>query len=265
MQTSASLDDATRTLRSFRLAFTVQAHSFLSFGTIDADYWVTSLSFALERFPLILRSEPLRASALLSARMDIQLRNDFQVDLSSGEEHRSLIAWLVFHVVGGQVLLPILCATFLFTRVQRHPVMINMCLTWVLTSIIACLLLYSNQYQSDQPVLASPDPLCLVQAVLYQHAVPPMIAVSAFALIYHVRHQGILSLLSSMLTHRSRQVWSTVRTTISKELPRSLAWLRSARVALLLSAPYFAFAVFAIIGAVVSTVSRTHACATTAY
>ena len=60
-----------------------------------------------------------------------------------------------------------------------------------------------------------------------------MTAVSSFAIIYHV--------------------WTTVRTSLTRELPPSLSWLRTLRTALLLTAPFAAFAAFGIAGAVVAS------------
>lgn len=118
-------------------------------------------------------------------------RGVFDVDLPEGDQRRTLIAWLVFHIVGGQILLVILLLTFIFTRAKRHPTLINMVATWSITSFIACLVFYGEQYHysRNQPQLAASEPLCQVQAVMMQHAVPAMLVTSAFSLIYHVGRQ----------------------------------------------------------------------------
>lgn len=152
----------------------------------------------------------------------------FNVALSGSAAQRTLIAWLFFYLAGGHVTLPVLTCTFMFSRAKRHPVLINMCLTWIITSIIACILFYAGQYGSDGPDRG----LCMGQAALMQFAVPPMISVSSFAIIYHV--------------------WTTVRTSLQKELPRSLNWMRTFRTTLLLVMPYIAFATFGITGAILA-------------
>ncbi|KAH7099571.1 hypothetical protein BKA62DRAFT_758507 [Auriculariales sp. MPI-PUGE-AT-0066] len=165
----------------------------------------------------------------------LSLRSAFDINLAAGQSRSLLTAWLVFHVVGGQVLLPILFATFLFTRAVRHPVMVNMVATWIVASTIACLVFYGGEYYYDDPEQAAKAPLCKAQAAMMQHAVPPMLATSSFALIYHVR--------------------STVRTTIVKDLPKAFQWLHTLRTAILVTLPYVTFAVFSLAGGI-SVMSR---------
>ncbi|KAH9854722.1 hypothetical protein C2E23DRAFT_817711 [Lenzites betulinus] len=92
-----------------------------------------------------------------------------------------LVIWFVLKIGGDQVLLPILVATFLLSRaITRHPVMVNVCCTWICAGIISSLLLYAHQETGPEPDRA----LCIAQAVLIS-PVPPMTSVAALALVYH--------------------------------------------------------------------------------
>lgn len=52
-----------------------------------------------------------------------------------------LDVWIYFNLVSNTVLLPILVATFLFSRrAKRHFALINVCITWILSGVFALLL-----------------------------------------------------------------------------------------------------------------------------
>jgi hypothetical protein len=52
-----------------------------------------------------------------------------------------LDVWIYFNLVSNTVLLPILVATFLFSRkAKRHPTLVNLCLTWIFSGIFSLLL-----------------------------------------------------------------------------------------------------------------------------
>lgn len=52
-----------------------------------------------------------------------------------------LAAWLFFQIAANHVFLPILIITFLFAkRAARHPAVINVCLTWVMSGIMSSIL-----------------------------------------------------------------------------------------------------------------------------
>ncbi|KAH9891684.1 hypothetical protein C8Q73DRAFT_762976 [Cubamyces lactineus] len=94
--------------------------------------------------------------------------------------HANLIMWFIFEIGGDQVLLPLLVATFLFSRkLVRHPTMINVCCTWILTGVVSSLLLYSRQQSGPEPDRA----LCVIQATLIA-PVPPMTSTAVLALVY---------------------------------------------------------------------------------
>ncbi|KAI0372201.1 hypothetical protein BV20DRAFT_1050958 [Pilatotrama ljubarskyi] len=95
--------------------------------------------------------------------------------------HADLVVWFIFKILGDQILLSLLVATFLFSRtIVRHPTMVNVCCTWILTGVIASLLLYARQQVGPEPDKG----LCIAQAVLIG-PVPPMTSVAALALVYH--------------------------------------------------------------------------------
>ena len=50
--------------------------------------------------------------------------------------------WLTLHIAGGQVLLPLAVLTFLFTSnfAGRHLTLINFCITWIIYSVLYCIL-----------------------------------------------------------------------------------------------------------------------------
>ncbi|OJT09870.1 hypothetical protein TRAPUB_13613 [Trametes pubescens] len=52
-----------------------------------------------------------------------------------------LAIWSAFKIGGDQVLLPLLVATFLLSRtIVRHPVVINVCCSWIMAGIVSSLL-----------------------------------------------------------------------------------------------------------------------------
>ncbi|KAI0771247.1 hypothetical protein BD413DRAFT_65818 [Trametes elegans] len=131
-----------------------------------------------------------------------------------------LVVWLIFQLGGDQFLLPLLVATFLFApNVKRHPTVLNVCCTWILTGVISSLLFYAHQHAGPEPQKA----VCIAQAVLIS-PVPPMTSVAALALVYYV--------------------WSGFRPTGSLSRLKPAIWSRSATFALL-AAPYVTHLCFA--------------------
>jgi len=107
--------------------------------------------------------------------------------MSSGQDEarkyspRLLYLWVACEVVGGQIGIPILIATLVFSDLRRLPTLFSLLVTWVCASIIACLLFYAGKGlpNDPQPTFG----LCLAQASL-MYGVPHMTALSAFALVY---------------------------------------------------------------------------------
>lgn len=89
--------------------------------------------------------------------------------------------WIGLEFAGGQVGVPILLATLCFSRLRRLPTLYSLLVTWIASGFICCLLFYT-----DHDLPNDPQPsyaLCLMQAA-FIYGVPPMTAMSAFALVY---------------------------------------------------------------------------------
>lgn len=55
--------------------------------------------------------------------------------------HTLLNLWIYFNLIANTILLPILVATFLFSKkVKRHLTLVNLCITWILSGIFSLLL-----------------------------------------------------------------------------------------------------------------------------
>ncbi|KAI0335858.1 hypothetical protein GY45DRAFT_1366451 [Cubamyces sp. BRFM 1775] len=156
---------------------------------------------------------------LISGHCDAAARSINAGELGSNA-HADLILWYIFEIGGNQVLLPLLVMTFLLSRkLVRHPAMINVCCTCILSGIISSLLLYSRQQYGPEP----DKTLCIVQATLIA-PVPPMVSTAVLALVYHT--------------------WSTFRP--FKRTPFPVAPKQSRAVTFaLLAAPYVAHLGFA--------------------
>ncbi|KAI0729603.1 hypothetical protein C8Q72DRAFT_303649 [Fomitopsis betulina] len=132
-----------------------------------------------------------------------------------------LDAWLFFQLAADHVFLPILVATFVFSRsVVRHSTLINLCCTWILSGIISSLLLYTGTATGPDP----PRGLCTAQAALMSGAFP-MTSVATLMLAFRT--------WLSCIPGKSQLREKTTRTT----------------KALLVTTPYLALGVFSAIAA----------------
>jgi len=131
--------------------------------------------------------------------------------------------YLAFLIGGGQVGLPIIIATFLFTKVHRHPTLINFCITWVIYSVSYSILLLSHEKNGTL------GPVCFVQSVMI-HGAPPMSVIATLVVVV--------------------QLWSTF---LDPEVTTHFALDSWPRMKLLtaLALPYVAFFVFAFWAALV--------------
>ncbi|KAF7365186.1 hypothetical protein MVEN_00390200 [Mycena venus] len=115
-----------------------------------------------------------------------------------------LDVWIYFNLVSNTVLLPILVATFLFSkRAKRHPTLVNVCMTWILSGIFSLLLFYGGQARGTEWSLVhtppatiftstsyviGPEPqkpLCIAQTSLL-YGITPMWAVAVLVLLYNM-------------------------------------------------------------------------------
>ncbi|KAF8964408.1 hypothetical protein BDZ97DRAFT_905831 [Flammula alnicola] len=104
-----------------------------------------------------------------------------QADL--GREGPTLLdVWIFFNLVVNDVLLPLLVATFLFSkRAKRHPTLVNLCITWIFSGEFSVLLFYAKQHVGPEPTKG----LCVAQASLL-YGITPMWSVSVFMLFWYM-------------------------------------------------------------------------------
>jgi hypothetical protein len=127
------------------------------------------------------------------------------------------------HLVPGHIFLPALLAIFLFSRTAtRHPTLINVLISYIVSSIVACILLYAGKTHGPEPSKT----LCVVQTGLL-NGVPPLWALSVLALTAHIWNRFARS---------------------KKGPPREAPALR----VLMLSAPYMGFVIWALAGGYVA-------------
>ncbi|KAJ7675788.1 hypothetical protein DFH06DRAFT_977396 [Mycena polygramma] len=90
--------------------------------------------------------------------------------------------WIYFNLVANTVLLPILVATFLLSkRAKRHPTLVNVCMTWILSGIFSLLLFYAGQARGPEPDKV----LCIAQTSLL-YGITPMWSVAVLVLLYNM-------------------------------------------------------------------------------
>ncbi|PBK75094.1 hypothetical protein ARMSODRAFT_951169 [Armillaria solidipes] len=95
-----------------------------------------------------------------------------------------LSIWIYPNLISNTILLPFLVATFLFsTRANRHPTLINLCMTWIFSGIFSLLLFYTGKYEPNP--LEPPKLLCIVQASLI-YGITPMWSVAVLVFVYHM-------------------------------------------------------------------------------
>jgi hypothetical protein len=101
---------------------------------------------------------------------------------NEGSEESLLSAFIYLNLVPNTIILPLLVGTFLFSRIAtRHPVLVNVCITWILSGIFSCLLFYAGQHVGPEPNKA----LCIAQASLMS-GITPMWSVAILMLVCHM-------------------------------------------------------------------------------
>ncbi|THV00818.1 hypothetical protein K435DRAFT_750751 [Dendrothele bispora CBS 962.96] len=92
--------------------------------------------------------------------------------------------WIYMNLISNTILLPILVATFIFSkRAKRHPTLINVCVTWILSGFYSLFLFYGGV-----PRMSDPPPsraLCVAQAST-MYGITPMWSVAILVLMYHL-------------------------------------------------------------------------------
>ncbi|KIM89227.1 hypothetical protein PILCRDRAFT_216764 [Piloderma croceum F 1598] len=90
--------------------------------------------------------------------------------------------FLVLQIIPSHAGLPLLVITFLFSQgAKRHPTLINVCISWIMSGIFSTMLLYAGQSTGPEPDKA----LCMAQTSLL-YGVTPMCAVAILMLVYYV-------------------------------------------------------------------------------
>ncbi|KAG1754867.1 uncharacterized protein EDB91DRAFT_256981 [Suillus paluster] len=89
-------------------------------------------------------------------------------------------AYLFLLITGGHVLLPVIITTaLLHKKLSWHPTLINLCITWVIHSVIHCLYLYAREDMRHRY-----RTVCLVQAAMV-YGTAPMVAVAGLGVVIH--------------------------------------------------------------------------------
>ncbi|KAH8826901.1 hypothetical protein DL96DRAFT_1220387 [Flagelloscypha sp. PMI_526] len=104
-------------------------------------------------------------------------------DVILDSNYSLLDAWIYLQLIPNIILLPLLVATFVFaTNVRRHPTLINVCVTWILSGFFSLLLFFGNQHKipADQ---VNPG-LCIVQASLFQR--PNRWSLAVLMMVFHL-------------------------------------------------------------------------------
>ncbi|TDL16474.1 hypothetical protein BD410DRAFT_844367 [Rickenella mellea] len=142
--------------------------------------------------------------------------------------------FLILQVTGGQILLPIIIATSLFSKsTPRHTIFLNFCLSWSLSSIIFSLLLYRERSTPEEVSLTPGPNICIIQAALV-NGIQAMTSCTTLALVIHI--------------------WSVFRQTGRYGSPSDSLLRPGLRNAAFLLVPSLFFASFAIVTLVVGNV-----------
>jgi len=116
-----------------------------------------------------------------------------------------LSLFFAFQIIGGHIGFPILliCLYALKKQTAPHPLFVNVCVMWILSSITFCLLLYTGFDVGPEP----PFGICFAQASLV-FAMPIMAAATLWALIFHLwwcMRQAVSH--ASTMTRRSTRMY----------------------------------------------------------
>lgn len=91
--------------------------------------------------------------------------------------------WTILQLVSGTFVLPALVVTFLVSkRAKRHPTLVNLVLTWVISALSSLMLFYAGQDRGPEPNKT----LCQIQAGFMQ-GLTPMWSVGVLMLMLYMR------------------------------------------------------------------------------
>ncbi|KAF7359112.1 hypothetical protein MSAN_01252700 [Mycena sanguinolenta] len=146
------------------------------------------------------------------------------------QEHRNaLIAGFMFlQIFGGHFGIPLLLLTSILSKkVQRHPMLINFCVTWIIYTTAFTLVLYAGKQVGPEP----PIELCVMQAA-FIYGAPVMASMAGLALVLHL--------------------WFSLQSTKGVLSRAAGGW----RFMLLLGSPYILFLIFSVAMVVVGAMNE---------
>jgi len=102
------------------------------------------------------------------------------VDLEAQATSRTV--FLVLHILGGHVGIPLLLLGIYFSRsVTRHPIFVNWCISWMVFSTAYVLIFYAGHITAPNP----PFLLCVAQAAII-YATGAMVGTSTFIFFFYI-------------------------------------------------------------------------------
>ncbi|KIJ27381.1 hypothetical protein M422DRAFT_71670 [Sphaerobolus stellatus SS14] len=102
------------------------------------------------------------------------------VDLEAQATSRTV--FLVLHILGGHVGIPLLLLGIYFSRsVTRHPIFVNWCISWMIFSTAYLLIFYAGHITAPNP----PFLLCVAQAAII-YATGAMVGTSTFIFFLYI-------------------------------------------------------------------------------
>jgi len=102
------------------------------------------------------------------------------VDLEAQATSRTV--FLVLHILGGHVGIPLLLLGIYFSRsVTRHPIFVNWCISWMVFSTAYVLIFYAGHITVPNP----PFLLCVAQAAII-YATGAMVGTSTFIFFFYI-------------------------------------------------------------------------------
>jgi len=104
--------------------------------------------------------------------------------IAGAHNHALLLANHILHLIGGQILLPILLLTlFVGGEARKNPLLANFCFSWILFSAVDLILFYGGSKTMETPTIQ----VCLVQASL-SYGVQAMTVITSCAIVIQAWH-----------------------------------------------------------------------------
>ncbi|KAJ6630277.1 hypothetical protein B0H10DRAFT_1983876 [Mycena sp. CBHHK59/15] len=124
-------------------------------------------------------------SFLLNSPEETPHLAEFQLHPSDGSQtHRTLLiaCFMFLQIFGGHFGIPLILLTAaLSKKVQRHPMLVNFCVTWFIYATSFTLLLYSGNQTGPEPPLT----LCVIQSA-FIYGTPVMTSMAGLAFVLHL-------------------------------------------------------------------------------